>query len=43
MTVYEVNGEQSVPLPPDWFAGPRDVRYGFTEGGYGRLSPESSG
>jgi hypothetical protein len=40
VTMYEVNGDQAVPLPPDWFDGPRDERYGYTGGGYGRLSPE---
>ncbi len=35
-----VNGDEAVPLPPDWFHGLRDERYGFTEGAYGRLSPE---
>ena len=37
VSIYEVNGEEAVPLPPGWFDGPRDERYGFTEGGYGRL------
>lgn len=37
VTVYEVNGDEAVPLPVDWFRGPRDERYGQTEGGYGRL------
>lgn len=37
VTVYEVNGHDAVPLPADWFDGPRDERYGYTEGGYGRL------
>ena len=35
--VYEVNGEEAVPLSQGWFSGPRDERYGFAEGGYGRL------
>lgn len=38
VTLYEVNGDQAAALPADWFDGPRDERYGFTEGGYGRLS-----
>jgi hypothetical protein len=42
VSVYEVNGEYAVPLPAGWFDGPRDERYGFSEGGYGRLSPEPS-
>jgi hypothetical protein len=41
VSVYEVNGEEAVPLPDGWFDGPRDVRYGFAEDGYGRLSPEA--
>jgi hypothetical protein len=40
VSVYEVNGEEAVPLPEGWFAGPRDERYGYSEGGYGRLWPE---
>jgi hypothetical protein len=42
VTVYEVNGDQAVPRPGDWFDSRRDVRYGYTEAGYGRLSPEPS-
>jgi hypothetical protein len=42
VSVYEVNGDQAVPLPGDWFNGPRDERYGHTGDGYGRLWPESS-
>lgn len=42
VSVYEVNGDNAVPLPAEWFDGPRDERYGYTEGGYGRLSPEPS-
>jgi hypothetical protein len=42
VTVYELNGEDAVPLPAGWFDGPRDERYGYTNGGYGRLSPEPS-
>ncbi len=41
-SAYEVNGEEAVPLPQGWFDGPRDERYGFTEGGYGRLWPEAT-
>jgi hypothetical protein len=41
-SVYEVNGEESVPLPADWFDGPRDERFGYADGGYGRLSPDPS-
>lgn len=37
VSVYEVNGEEAVPLSQGWFDGPRDERYGFAEGGYGRL------
>jgi hypothetical protein len=40
VSVYEVNGEEAVPLPEGWFAGPRDDRYGYSKGGYGRLWPE---
>jgi hypothetical protein len=39
VSVYEVNGDEAVPLPEDWFSGPGDERYGHTEGGYGRLWP----
>jgi hypothetical protein len=42
VSVYEVNGDEAVPLPGDWFNGPRDERYGHTGGGYGRLWPEPS-
>lgn len=28
-SVYEANGEEAVPLPAGWFAGPRDERYGY--------------
>jgi hypothetical protein len=35
-------GDRAVPLPADWFDGPRDERYGYTEDGYDRLSPERS-
>jgi hypothetical protein len=38
--VYEVNGEEAVPLPEGWFEGLRDERYGYSEGGYRRLWPE---
>lgn len=41
VTRYDVNGEEAVPLPADWF-GPRDEHYGYTEGGYGRLSSKPS-
>jgi hypothetical protein len=37
LSVYEVNGDDAVPLPADWFDGPRDERYGHTDGGYGLL------
>jgi hypothetical protein len=40
-TVYEVNGAEAVPLPADWFNSPRDERYGYTAGGYGRIWPDS--
>jgi len=41
VSLYEVNGEEAVPLPEGWLDGPRDERYGFApEGGYGRLWPE---
>jgi hypothetical protein len=40
VSVYDVNGDEAVPLPEGWFNGPRDERYGFSEGGYGRLRPE---
>jgi hypothetical protein len=36
VSVYEVNGEEAVPLPKGWFNGPRDERYGFADGRYGR-------
>lgn len=42
VSVYEVNGDQAVPLPAGWFDGPRDERYGYSAGGYGRLSLQSS-
>lgn len=38
VTVYDVNGDAAVPLPADWFDGPRDERYGYSDGGYGRLA-----
>jgi hypothetical protein len=34
VSVYDVNGDEAVPLPEGWFNGPRDERYGFGEGGY---------
>jgi hypothetical protein len=40
--VYEVNGDEAVPLPMDWFDGPRDERHGYTKGGYGPLSLKPS-
>lgn len=40
VSVYEVNGEEAVPLPEGCSAGPRDERFGYSEGGYGRLWPE---
>jgi hypothetical protein len=40
VSVFEVNGDEAVALPEDWFNGPRDERYGFSDGGYGRLRPE---
>jgi hypothetical protein len=42
VSVYEVNGDEAVPVPADWFDGMRDERYGYTDGGYGRLSPARS-
>lgn len=29
--VYELDGEQAVPVPSDWFDGPGDTRYGFND------------
>lgn len=37
VTVYEVNGDEAIPLPKNWFDGSRDERYGYTGGGYGRF------
>jgi hypothetical protein len=42
VSVYEVNGEEAVPLPVRWFNGPRDERYGFAGEGYGRLCQEAA-
>jgi hypothetical protein len=39
VSVYDVNGDKAVPVPPDWFAGRRDERFGYTAGGYGKLTP----
>jgi hypothetical protein len=39
VSVYEVNGDTAQPVPDGWFDGPRDERYGFSDSGYGRLTP----
>lgn len=40
LEVYELDGDQAPPLPPDWFTGPRDKRYGFQSGGgYAEIPP----
>jgi hypothetical protein len=36
---YDVNGDETVPLPEGLFNGPRDECYGFSYGGCGRLRP----
>lgn len=42
VSVFHVNGDNAEPLPAYWFDGPRDERYGYTEGSYGRLPSEPS-
>jgi hypothetical protein len=42
VSVYDVNGDEAVPLPEGWFKGPRDERYGFSVGGYGHLGAEAT-
>ena len=44
VNLYELAGEDAVPVPAQWFDGPRDERYGFhpDSGGYGRKGPETS-
>ena len=45
VSLYELDGEDAVPVPADWFDGPRDRRYGFhpDAGAYGRKLPDPSG
>jgi hypothetical protein len=44
VSLYELAGEDAVPVPPESFDGPRDERYGFhtDAGGYGRKLPGAS-
>jgi hypothetical protein len=45
ISLYEIDGQDAVPLPTDWFGGLRDERHGShpDTGGYGRKHPGTSG
>jgi hypothetical protein len=44
VSLYELDGQDAVPVPAGWFDGPRDERYGFrSDAGYGRKPPGPSG
>ena len=31
--IYELDGDDALPVSPEWFRGERDRRYGFRDGG----------
>ena len=45
VSLYELDGDDAVPVPAQWLDGPRDERYGFhpDTGEYGRRLPGTSG